>query len=158
EVPALALRVWGVRSRTMVVGIGEEVTDFAADSRSKDEENIVVAVQGLTSRLTGRQGRLTMYRIGPRITACYWLLPASGLFAVLAGCHTIPLAGKIDTDARVAAGFNGTVDVRLPAATDPGPMVPVIVRHGAGGPQSLRVAVVDVDGILVNQNLAGLFA
>jgi protease-4 len=77
---------------------------------------------------------------------------------MLAGCgHTIPITGKIQADANVSAGFNGTVDVRLPAAIDAGPIVPVIVRHGAAGAQSLRVAVVDVDGILINQNLTGVY-
>lgn len=91
-----------------------------------------------------------------------WSLCA--LATALAGCHTIPIAGKLQADANanvtanvaanVAAGFQGTVDVRLPTAPDPGPMVPIVVR--AGGPQSARVALLDVDGLLLNQNLTGL--
>jgi hypothetical protein len=58
---------------------------------------------------------------------------------LLAGCHTIPFAGKVDATAgvdaaikgTVDAGIRGTVDVRLPAAVDPGPMLPVVVRPGA---------------------------
>ena len=50
------------------------------------------------------------------------------------GCHAIPLSGKVQTDANVSAGFQGTVDVRLPTAPDPGPVVPIVVRAGAGGP------------------------
>lgn len=72
----------------------------------------------------------------------------------LSGCHTIPIAGKIQTDATVAAGFQGTVDVRLPTAPDPGPMVPIVVRRG--DPRTARIALLDVDGLLVNQNLTGL--
>src|SRR5262245_21501891 len=74
----------------------------------------------------------------------------------LAGCHSIPLTGNIATDARVSAGFRRSVDVRLPTATDPGPMVPVVVRAGVGG--APRVAIIDVDGLLLNQNLTGLYS
>jgi protease-4 len=59
---------------------------------------------------------------------------------------------------RTESGFQGTVDVRLPPATDPGPMVPTIVRAAPQGPGAPRVAVVDVDGLIVNQNLTGLYS
>jgi len=78
------------------------------------------------------------------------------LALALAGCHSIPLSGNVATDARVSAGFQGSVDVRLPTAPDPGPMVPIVVRAGPGG--ALRVAIIDVDGLLVNQNLTGLYS
>ena len=54
----------------------------------------------------------------------------------LAGCRAVPIVGKIEADANVAAAIRGTVDVHLPPATDPGPVVPVVVRGGCG----LRVA------------------
>lgn len=80
------------------------------------------------------------------------LLPSSG-------CVSVPIAGKIQADANVTAGFNGTVDVRVPPVSDPGPVVPVVVRAGAAGPSaSPRVAVIDVDGLLVNQNMTGLYS
>ncbi|HWE40622.1 MAG TPA: S49 family peptidase [Isosphaeraceae bacterium] len=44
--------------------------------------------------------------------------------------------------------------MRLATAPDPGPMVAEVVRPGAGG----RVALIDVDGLLLNQNLAGLYS
>ncbi len=50
----------------------------------------------------------------------------------LAGCRAVPIVGKIAGDANVAAGIQGTVDVHLPPATDPGPVVPVVVRAGGG--------------------------
>jgi protease-4 len=78
--------------------------------------------------------------------------------AALPGCHSIPLSGKVLTDANVSAGFQGTVDVRVPPAPDPGPVVPVVVRAGSAGPQSARVAVIDVDGLLLNQSLTGLYS
>jgi protease-4 len=74
------------------------------------------------------------------------------------GCHTIPFFGKVQTDANVNAGFKGSVDVRVPPAPDPGPVVPVVVRGAPGGPYSPRVAIVDVDGLIVNQNLTGLYS
>jgi protease IV len=76
----------------------------------------------------------------------------------LAGCRAVPIVGKIEADANVAAGIQGTVDVHLPPATDPGPVVPVVVRAGGAGPESPRVAVLDVDGLLLNQNLTGLYS
>jgi protease-4 len=76
----------------------------------------------------------------------------------LAGCRAVPIVGKIEGDANVAAGIQGTVDVHLPPATDPGPVVPVVVRAGGAGPESPRVAVLDVDGLLLNQNLTGLYS
>lgn len=72
------------------------------------------------------------------------------------GCHAIPVVGKIEADANVAAGFNGTVDVRVPPVSDPGPVVPVVVR--AGPETSARVALIDVDGLLINQNRTGLYS
>ncbi len=79
------------------------------------------------------------------------------------GCHSIPLTGQVNTDAKVTAGFQGsvaagiqgTIDVRIPTAPDPGPMVPIIVRGGSD-PNCARVALVDVDGLILNQNLTGI--
>lgn len=92
----------------------------------------------------------------PRTRTARLLWTALGL-GPLTGCHTIPIAGNVRADANVSAGFRGTVDVRLPTATDPGPMVPVIVRPAAG-PQAGRVALLDVDGLILNQNLTGLYS
>ena len=74
------------------------------------------------------------------------------------GSRSLPLSGKVLTDARVSAGFPGTVDVRIPPATDPGPMVPTVVRGSSSGPHGPRVAMVDVDGLILNQNLTGLYS
>ena len=48
--------------------------------------------------------------------------------------------------------------MRLPQASDPCPVVPIVIRQATGGPNSPRVAVLDVDGLLVNHNLTGLFS
>ena len=77
------------------------------------------------------------------------------LLATLAGCHhPFPITGNLRTE----SGFQGTVDVRIPPATDPGPMVPTIVRASPCGPGAARVALVDVDGLILNQNLTGLYS
>jgi protease-4 len=86
------------------------------------------------------------------------ILPSIVCLGLAAGCHAVPLTGKIQTDANVSAGFRGTVDVRMPTAPDPGPMLPVVVRASAAGPSAARVAVLDVDGLLVNQSLTGLYS
>jgi protease-4 len=91
-----------------------------------------------------------------------WLAVA----APLAGCHEIPIHGLIHTDSKVAGAFDARlagavdakVDVRLSPLPDPGPMVPVVVRSSPGGPAAPRVALVDVDGLLLNQNLTGLYS
>ena len=83
----------------------------------------------------------------------------------LAGCHPIPLAGRFDAafrgdarvDARVAASVDGPIEIKIPPAVDPGPMVAVPVKP-AREPGSGRVGIVDVDGLILNQNLTGLYS
>jgi protease-4 len=92
-----------------------------------------------------------------------WFSMATRLLALLSvltapGCHTIPFAGKLQADADVNAAFKGTVDVRVPPVPDPGPVVPVVVRSAAAGANAPRVAIVDVDGLIVNHNLTGLYS
>jgi protease IV len=77
---------------------------------------------------------------------------------ILTGCHPIPVDGNIRADARLAGAINGTFDVKIPPAPDPGPVVPVVVRPGAGGAQAARIALIDVDGLIVNQNQSGLLS
>ena len=88
------------------------------------------------------------------------------------GCRGIPLSGRFDVNAgadarvngdlRVAAdtAVKGSVEVKLPLNPDPGPMVASVVRPSPAGPgaASGRVALVDVDGLLLNQNLTGLYS
>lgn len=85
------------------------------------------------------------------------------------GCHGVPVSGrfqvdadakaKVDGDVRVVAdaSVKGAVEVKIPTTTDPGPMVASVVRaaHSAG---SGRVGLIDVDGLLLNQNLTGLYS
>jgi protease-4 len=48
--------------------------------------------------------------------------------------------------------------MKLPTAADPGEMVAKVVRPGNGAGPHPRVALVDVDGVLLNQNYGGLYA
>lgn len=88
-----------------------------------------------------------------------------------AGCAGIPVAGrvrvdadaraKVDGDVRVAADatatVRGSVEVKVPTTFDPGPMVATVVRP-ASGPSAGRVGLIDVDGLLLNQNLTGVYS
>jgi protease-4 len=87
---------------------------------------------------------------------------------VLAGCgHVIPIAATFrgETGVNADANLRGAVDIRLPqvevklpTAADPGEMVAKVVRPGRGAGPHPRVAVVDVDGVLLNQNYGSLYA
>jgi protease-4 len=88
------------------------------------------------------------------------------LSTVLTGCNGLPVFGTIQSnfrgDAQIAAQVNasvqGPIEVKLPTVNDPGPMVAVSVRPGKSGAASPRVGVVDVDGLILNQNLTGLYS
>src|SRR5262249_8582675 len=70
--------------------------------------------------------------------------------ATLTGCSCL----KIHTDNQVTAAVKGNFEVKTPTFPDLGPMVPRVVRCAGGGAGG-RVAIIGVDGILVNQNLTG---
>lgn len=106
-------------------------------------------------------------RIGPDPRAVLRML--TGLAAlVLAGCgHVIPIAATFrgETGVMADANLRGAVDVRLPqvevklpTAADPGEMVATVVRPGRGAGPHPRIALVDVDGVLLNQNYGSLYA
>lgn len=98
---------------------------------------------------TGRGGR----PISPALLLAIAL--ASG-----PGCRVLPGGGggPIRTDSSVKGNFRAAVDLHLPSGQDPGPMVPSVVRASPAGASAARVAVVDVDGLLVNQNQTGLYS
>ena len=107
-----------------------------------------------------------MPRTSGKTRAGLWLALALGVGPGGSGCtHLPPISGTFRGDARVAADatvrasadatVRGSLEVKVPTATDPGPMVPVAVRAGRGGS---RVALVDVDGLILNQNLTGLYS
>lgn len=87
---------------------------------------------------------------------------AVGLLLSLAGCHrAIPVmgrfegAGRFDVDTR--ADVRGEMAIKLPSAVDPGPLGVSVIEASPGGDGSRRVAVIDVDGLILNQNAEGLY-
>jgi protease-4 len=83
------------------------------------------------------------------------------------GCGHLPITGQFqtastfqgqtDVAARIAARLDGPVEVHVPQITDPGPVRAVPVRAGSG-PGGPRVGLIDVDGLILNQNLSGLYS
>ena len=61
------------------------------------------------------------------------VLAALTVAGSLTGCRAVPIVGNIRPTRTCRPDFRGTVDVHLPPAPDPGPVVPVVVRR-AGGP------------------------
>ncbi len=86
------------------------------------------------------------------------------------GCHEFPIAGRfkvdadararVDGDVRVAADatVKGGIEVKVPLTPDPGPMVATVVRPAPAGSSGGRIGLIDVDGLLLNQNLTGLYS
>jgi protease-4 len=76
------------------------------------------------------------------------------------GCgHAFPIVASFRGDAGVVADatLRGALDVKLPFAVDPGEMTATVVRPGKGPGPHARVAVIDIDGVLLNQNFSGLY-
>ncbi len=78
------------------------------------------------------------------------------------GCSAIPFSGNVDGhfrgEAQVATTVQGTLEVKIPPVAEAGPLTTKVVRPspiGAGGP---RVAIVDLDGLILNQNFTGLYS
>jgi protease-4 len=79
----------------------------------------------------------------------------------LAGCgHVIPIAGTIrgEGSANVTADatVRGAFEVKMPSSVDPGNMVGTVVRDGHSSGPCARIALIDVDGLLLNQNFGSL--
>jgi len=99
-----------------------------------------------------------MQRLGCRMYAAFRAAP----LVILAGCSSIPFSGRLDGhfrgEAQVATTVQGTLEVKVPAVPDPGPLREVVVRPSGVGPGAPRVAILDVDGLILNQNFTGLYA
>lgn len=93
------------------------------------------------------------------------LILAAVLACSVGGCSPFPIRGLIDTrstfhgdarvDGRISASMEGPIRVEMPPASDPGPMVAVPVQAGQS---EHRIGIVDVDGLILNQNLSGLYS
>src|SRR5689334_11480617 len=76
----------------------------------------------------------------------------------LAGCgHVLPVMATFrgDASANVVADatVKGAFEVKLPTAVDPGEMTATVVRPGRSAAACARIALIDVDGLLLNLNL-----
>src|SRR5437762_825688 len=100
--------------------------------------------------------------VGPRRRCLTVVRMLAGLLALgLAGCgRVIPLATTFRGDAGIVADatLRGTMDLKLPSAVDPGEIAATVVRPGKGQGSHRRIALVDVDGVLLNQNYGSLCA
>jgi protease-4 len=75
------------------------------------------------------------------------------------GCqHPIPITGHFHGSGSVAAqaDIRGEVAVKLPLTADPGPMVATIVQASRNANPGPKIALIDVDGLILNQNLEGV--
>jgi protease IV len=100
---------------------------------------------------------LSRYPLKPRMG---WLVIGLAGFA---GCgHVLPVAATFrgDASANVAADatLKGAFEVKLPSAVDPGEMTATVVRPGRSQEACARIALIDVDGLLLNQNFGSLYA
>jgi protease-4 len=89
---------------------------------------------------------------------CAWLLSIA--LGLLTGCqHPIPIMGHFHGNASVAAqaDVRGEMSIKLPSAIDPGPLVATVVQPSRAGQGNRRIALIDVDGLLLNQNREGLY-
>ena len=88
-----------------------------------------------------------------------WLVSAS---IGLTGCgHAFPVAATFrgDASANVVADatLKGAFDIKLPTAADPGEMTATVVRPGKSQGPCARIALIDLDGLLVNQNYGNMY-
>jgi protease-4 len=94
------------------------------------------------------------------------LVPVAAFFTctlALVGCdHVFPVAARIrgDVNANVVTDstVRGAIEVKMPSAADPGEMMSTVVRPGRSASPCARVALVDLDGLLVNQNFGSLYS
>jgi protease-4 len=88
-----------------------------------------------------------------------WMATA---IAMLVGCTSTPFNGTFDGHVRgegqVAATVQGSLEMKLPAVPEPGELSEVIVRPSPVGPGGARVAILDVDGLILNQNFSGIYS
>ncbi len=78
------------------------------------------------------------------------------------GCSPLPVSGDFRGvfrgDANVATTVQGSLEVKVPALPEPGPLRAEVVRASPGGPGLTRIAIIDVDGLILNQNFTGLLS
>lgn len=88
------------------------------------------------------------------------LRSALGLLLLCAGgcAHVPPLRTESKVEMAVREPVEAKVDARLNTLPDPGPFQEVPLPPAAGTPCGAKVAVVDVDGLLLNRNPVGPYS
>jgi len=137
--------VWGIDS---LGKFASRVVD------SKEEPGAVTGVAGI------EEMELRMRSQKVRLMAVSTRLGVGALLAVCAGCgHAFPVRAWVEgqgtANVTADADVRGAFELKLPGAVDPGAMVATVVKPPAAG-QSSCVALVDLDGVLLNQNQGGL--
>jgi protease-4 len=84
------------------------------------------------------------------------VLAVTAMSVMLCGCHCLDFHGTVQGTGNITGDFNGKFKVESTQFPDLGPMVPRVVRCAGGGQPAGRIAIVDIDGLIVNQNLTGL--
>src|ERR1017187_2249764 len=140
--------------RTSLSAIGSIVKKTSLDCRSAGTNS-----GGPDRSRGGKRGAMMlgcgeMGKLSGRLACFTWLV--SGLMG-LAGCgHAFPVAATFrgDASANVVANatLKGAFEVKIPSAVDPGEMMATVVRPGKSPAPCARIALVDVDGLLLNQN------
>ena len=64
--------------------------------------------------------------------------------------------GDASANVTADATVRGAFEVKMPSAVDPGNMTATVVRAGHSAARLPRIALIDVDGLLLNQNFGSL--
>jgi protease-4 len=125
-----------------------------------------LSATGNRASTTGpRQGLPTVHdrpptKVSTLVIAPYILFGALGCMScfALAGCRPVPV--HVFADGQFAADANVAADARVTADIAPGaeaePVVAMDLPAGTSTSSGPRVAIVDVDGLLVNSDMTGL--
>jgi len=71
---------------------------------------------------------------------------------------TATFRGDANANVVADATVKGAFEVKMPTAVDPGEMTATVVRPGKSTTPCARIALIDVDGLLLNQNFGSLYA
>ena len=84
------------------------------------------------------------------------MVAATAIGSLLSGCQCLDFHGTVHTTGKMDGDVTGKFKVESTQFPDLGPMAAQVVRCPASGHPDGRIAVVDLDGLIVNQNMTGL--
>jgi len=100
----------------------------------------------------GTAMRTAGFELVPVGPSSWQILAVTAMSIMFCGCHCLDFHGTVQG----RGDFNGKFKVESTQFPDLGPMVPRVVRCAGGGQAAGRIAIVDIDGLIVNQNLTGM--